>query len=88
MASMNDLPNELVMEIFSHVPKDTAITMRLVNRRFAVLGLYWIRKHLHIIHSRDDFEYLPTLSQQSVNIRNLVRTIYLETDLVEEYYTF
>ena len=83
---LDDLPNEILHMVFEQLTygfqqRDIA-RLRLVCKRFADIGNYYLLSEVHLFFKSSQFEQLRQISQHPT-IRKKVDTIFYEADILE-----
>lgn len=83
-----DLPNELVHMLFeqlTHVDQQPDIaSLRLVCKRFAHIGSYYLLSEIHLFFKSSQFERLRQISEHPI-ISKKIDTLYYEADTLPYY---
>lgn len=85
---LDRLPNEILHMVFeqlTHVYQQQDIArLRLVCRRFADIGNYYLISEAHLFFKSSQFEQLRQISEHAI-ISKKVDTIFYEADVIEDY---
>ena len=81
---MDTLPIEIVEKVCDFSTSNSLANLRLTSKKFNDVAFPRMVKDIHLVTMRPCFERLRTISKQSLQVRELVKSITWEMDMMLE----